>query len=368
MLLRHARGFTRTGPPLTGNGGRRPRGLPCCTDGDASSISHNSKEKRQYTCLPAIPFSTRPECQGIFPEWQGILEGDTAACLPRAGVLQELDGKIYSTYSSNHWVNLKTTKEFVIKTDDYRKRICERLLLDPEKQVMILVLDAWRIWLMSECTSWIQTTFGGLIKIVRVPATCTLEFQPLDGHSQSIIKNSLQTQCEDFLFSSCSEQLNLGVPASQVRLDVTLTSIKPHLFRWLAVARDAMMSSPGTVTTAWRMAKLGDVFEQVAKDEAHLAFANGELAFQHSAESAVEEDGDHMCEKDSEEHESASGTHDEQFGFEIVDAMTGTGEYDMEEAQAPAGETLTGGPKQSCRKLLTANLKQWLRFRLSLAS
>ena len=150
---------------------------------------------------------------------------------------------------------------------------------------MILVLGAWRIWLMSDFTSWVQTTFGGLIKIIRVPAaTCTSEFQPLDVHGQPIIKNSFQTQCEDFLFSSCSEQLNLGVPASEVRLDVTLTSIKPHLFRWLAVARNAMMSSPGTVATAWRMAKLGDVFEQVAIDEAHLAFANGKLAFQHSAQ------------------------------------------------------------------------------------
>ena len=32
MLLRHATGATGTGAPLTGNGGRRPRGLPCETD------------------------------------------------------------------------------------------------------------------------------------------------------------------------------------------------------------------------------------------------------------------------------------------------------------------------------------------------
>ena len=57
--------------------------------------------------------------------------------------------------------------------------------------------------------------------------------------------------------------------------------------------------------------------------------------------------------------------HDEQFGFEIVDAMTGTGECDMEEAQAPAGEALTG-PKAVLQKVINGKLKTMAAFKTEL--
>jgi hypothetical protein len=83
------------------------------------------------------------------------------------------------TYSSNHWSNLNTCKDFVKKIlEPYRVKQVQQMGLDDDSKLLWL-LDCWSVYISHEFTNWLKEVHPTIL-LIFVPANCTNVYQPAD--------------------------------------------------------------------------------------------------------------------------------------------------------------------------------------------
>ena len=134
------------------------------------------------------------------------------------------------THSENHWCNEQTMQEYAenVLIPDVES-VADEYPLNRKDQKALCLFDV----LAAHTTdSFKDKLDDNDIKIVFVPASCTGELQPLDVAGNDEFKNSFIYWYSDEL----SKGMKLGKAASDVKIDIKLSTIKPIHASWIVAA------------------------------------------------------------------------------------------------------------------------------------
>jgi hypothetical protein len=135
--------------------------------------------------------------------------------------------------TESHWSSFETTVHYinnVIKTY-IDKTIKQQNLVNTEEdpQYSLLLVDVW--FRGKEFLSFMRETHP-TIKLVFVPAGCTSLAQPCDVFLQRPFKHSMQSKFSTWAAHECFKQLESGVTAVDVKLDLSLNTLRDNGAVW----------------------------------------------------------------------------------------------------------------------------------------
>ena len=110
--------------------------------------------------------------------FQLVFRGTTNRSLPPRNEGRQMceDVGWHLTYSSNHWSNLTTCKQFVEQIlQPYRRKQVQEMGLDEETK-LIWLLDCWSVNISKDFTSWLKISHPQIL-LLFVSANCTIVFQ-----------------------------------------------------------------------------------------------------------------------------------------------------------------------------------------------
>ena len=164
---------------------------------------------------------------GDYMPMQLIYEGLTDRCHPKD---VEFPEGFNITHSHNHWSNGQRVAEHLeMLIFPYLRAKREELGL-PAEQRALLIYDVFKGQLTPAILKLIDDNY---CVMVPVPANLTHHFQPLDLLFNSMAKKFLNKKFEEWYAKQISDQLKQGVDVYQIKVDLTLTRMKPIHARWV---------------------------------------------------------------------------------------------------------------------------------------
>ena len=164
---------------------------------------------------------------GLFLPMQVIYEGKTDRCHPR-GI--EFPQGFNVTHSENHWSNEeKVIEHLETIVFPYLERKKEELGL-PEDQKSLLIYDVFRGQVTQRVLDLIESNH---CVNVYVPPNLTHIFQVLDLWINGHAKQFLNGKFSQWYTEQITKQLDRGVDIYNVKIDTTLTVMKPIHAQWL---------------------------------------------------------------------------------------------------------------------------------------
>ena len=200
-------------------------------------------DKRQITAVFGASLS------GDFLPPQLVYEGKTKRCLPSYSSPSTWN----ITYSTNHWSNEETMKEYIeMIILPYISKIKEDLQL-PDEQGALLIFDNFK----AQCTSTILTLLDSHnINVALIPANCTDRLQPLDLSINKPAKDFLRKQFEGWYAKQVCAQLDEGKQSEGV--DLRLTTMKPLGAEWMVALHSHIKNNPDLVRNGFKEAGIFD--------------------------------------------------------------------------------------------------------------
>ena len=104
--------------------------------------------------------------------------------------------------------------------------------------------------------TWLKDNYPW-IRLIFVPANCTSEAQPMDAGVITTIKAFLRKQYGEWAVGETVNQLDSGIPVSEIKIASDVPSCKRNLFGWLSesVSHMNLMCRVGMVR-CWEKTKL----------------------------------------------------------------------------------------------------------------
>ena len=182
-------------------------------------------------------------CVGDFLPPQIIYEGKTPRCLPK----YDFPEKWHITYSTNHWSNETTMKEYVDNILlPYVKEKRTNLNLADDYPALVL-FDNFK----AQCTPRLLTLLDqNNINVVLIPPNCTDRLQPLDVSVNKAVKNQLQTQFQSWYAQQVCHQRQEGEEKKPI--DLKLSAIKPLSASWIVAACNYLKNKPEIIINGFK--------------------------------------------------------------------------------------------------------------------
>ena len=231
------------------NYGRAPRG--------AKEVSfHGIDEKRQFTTTPVIDGNgdlLKPT-QVIWggQEFKTELDPDDPkgkkrrptsefayGATPSQTVQNECSEHLTHVQTESHWCTASTFWRLVVSIADHAMAKMCALGLDVEAQFWIIVMDCYSVHISQAFIDRAKREFPRLVFIF-IPAGCTGWLQPLDLAFNLIFKGELKQHAGMWLSSMMQEQMTTIADPTECKLDIRLSTLKPHFCSWLQLAFIAM--------------------------------------------------------------------------------------------------------------------------------
>jgi hypothetical protein len=105
----------------------------------------------------------------------------------------------------------------------------------PQTQSSLWTIDCWLVHKSEEFRTWMKNSHPTII-ICFVPGGCTGLWQPLDVGIQRVLKQSMKRSAHKDIVTETITQLNSGTPATMLRLDTTLPTLRNRSVGWLVNA------------------------------------------------------------------------------------------------------------------------------------
>ena len=182
---------------------------------------------------------------GDFLPPQLIYEGKTTRCLPHF----EFPEKWHITYSSNHWSNEGTMKEYIHcillpYIDEKRKNL--KLASD---YPALVIYDNFK----GQCTSDILTLLDqNNINVILIPPNCTDRLQPLDLSVNKAVKDHLRSQFQAWYAQELCSQLQEHEERKLV--DLRMSVVKPLSARWMVSTCEYIKGKPEIIKNGFKEA------------------------------------------------------------------------------------------------------------------
>lgn len=212
-------------------------------EGSRSVPIANVDDKRQITgtfCVNIL---------GDFLPIQLIYSGITDRCHPRV----KFPESFHITHSSNHWSNELIVIEYLKKIIfPYLKKKREDLKLQDNAKAL-LIFDVFK----GQTTSAVNELLrNNNIVVIHVPNNHTNLFQPLDISVNKSAKCYIAEKYQDWYAEKVLDQLNNGVNAHDIKVDVRLSIIKPLHARWIIDMYKHLKNSRSIIINGFRKAHI----------------------------------------------------------------------------------------------------------------
>ena len=220
-------------------------------------------------------------------------------------------------------------KEWVTKVvaPNY-KATCERKQLTAGEQVAVLKIDVYACHISAEFRDWLKAKYP-YFKLRYVPAGCTPVAQELDIFCNRIFKHIIKELFRLYQIEMLRKQLTAGISSTDVKLDVSLSTLKPLSMAWLLRAFARLKDcKPGILSAFVKSgtAKAWDVdFQRRAAGDVNRLFS----MLPGPADAASDEVAPVLTE---EQQRSAS---EQQFAGAITDEEAATVAQITEDAASP---------------------------------
>ena len=166
---------------------------------------------------------------GTFLPPQIIYQGKTDLCHPKC---KFPEGWIV-THSENYWSNEHTMQEYAENVlIPCVESVVDEYPLNRKDQKALCFFD---VFAAHRTDSFKDRLDDNDIKIRFVPASCTGEMQPLDVAGNDEFKRKILLQT-GILMNLLSKGMKLGKAASDVKIDIKLSNIKPIHASWIVAA------------------------------------------------------------------------------------------------------------------------------------
>ncbi len=199
-------------------------------------------DKREVTALLAV------NLRGDVLPPQIIYQGKTDGCHPKNFDFPS-DWDI--THTENHWSKTESMCRYidtVIKP--YIEKVKEELDL-PLKQRALIICDVFKAHQTTEFKKKLKA--AGCEK-TNVPGGCTGELQPLDLTGNNKFKGGLKNEFTDWYASIITDGLKKNLDVKDIKVDLTLTNLKPLHARWVIHAFDKMKEDTECLVAGWEKA------------------------------------------------------------------------------------------------------------------
>ena len=158
---------------------------------------------------------------------QIIYEGKTDRSQPRGVVFPK---GFHVTQNEKHWSNETETVNFIEQVIDPYVTDKRKELGLPANQKALLTLVVFE----GQTTDHVAQILDSLnIKVVKVPANMTHFFQPLDLTVNGSAKYFMRKKFVTWHAEEIKKQMDAGVPAESIDVNLKLTSLKALHANWL---------------------------------------------------------------------------------------------------------------------------------------
>ena len=198
-------------------------------------------DKRNITLTFAVTFT------GDFLPMQIIYGGKTDRSQPRGVVFPK---GFHVTQNERHWSNETETVNFIKVINPYVIDKRKELGL-PADQKALLTWDVFR----GQTTDHVAQILDSLnIKVVKVPASMTHFFQPLNVTVNGSAKNFVRKTLVTWYAEEIKKQMDAGVPAESTDVKLKLISLKALHASWLIEFYNVITTADGreTVLNGWK--------------------------------------------------------------------------------------------------------------------
>ena len=187
---------------------------------------------------------------------QLIYGGKTDACHPRFNFPPDWD----VTHTESHWSTSATMVRYVEKLIvPWVKAKREALGLD-EEQKALAIFDAYTA---HRCNTEMHRVLEeNNIVYIYVPASCTSQLQPLDsdGGVNAAFKRELKGKFIKWYAERITSGLAAGLELDDIKVDLSLTNLKPKYANWVLGCFDAVKNQDSTMLTGWMKTGILDAF------------------------------------------------------------------------------------------------------------
>jgi hypothetical protein len=154
---------------------------------------------------------------------QLIFQGKTTRVVPKGQATLRLKANGHHLTSSiNHWSNVLTCQEFVVKVlRVWWEQKREEMKL-PLTVKMVWLIDCWSVHISKAFRDWCKQEHEDWLCVVYVPANCTSKLQPADVILQRPLKGAFRAGFNTWLIGVAQSQFEKGVTPSNVQLDFTI--------------------------------------------------------------------------------------------------------------------------------------------------
>ena len=164
---------------------------------------------------------------GDFLPMQIIYGGKTDRSQPRGGVFSK---GFHVTQNEKHWSNETETVNFI-------KQVIDPYVIDERKELGLpadqKALLTWDVFRGQVTDHEAQILDSLNIKVVKVPANMTHFFQPLDLTVNGSAKTFMRKKFVTWYAEEIKKQMDAGVPAASIDVNLKLTSLKALQANWL---------------------------------------------------------------------------------------------------------------------------------------
>jgi hypothetical protein len=206
-------------------------------EGSKQVSGTGKEEKRAWTAVAGV------SAAGVALPFQIVMKGATAQSLPspKAPFTAEADtvGIDFCLNVKNYWSNLPLLERYLEKIIvPYWIEQKLQLGYDPD-QVCILQLDVWSVHRSIAFRDLVRRRWPW-IKLDYVPGGCTGIWQPCDVGIQRPLKHAIRRlQLEDVIEETVA-LLDHGTDPSQIRVDITIKTLRNRSPRWFVEAFHAI--------------------------------------------------------------------------------------------------------------------------------
>ncbi|KAK3281112.1 hypothetical protein CYMTET_11083 [Cymbomonas tetramitiformis] len=229
------------------------------------------------------------------------------------GFQNELFADFDFTYTYNHWADEETNYRLFDKLIiPHLVATKERLHLPPDHPALCL-LDCWPVQKKS-FRERVKTSWPWL-HLEYIPPGCTGKAQKFDLDGGGVYKPKLQKRTTAYIQEEFQKSLSSGVALSDVKLDLTLTTMKVRQLYWILEVHTEFKNNVAARNKGWQLTGIPNAFTEACQQKALERHVKGELWPSSALEDVPE----------GEEHEPSPESDDTEAGVEDPQSATGGG-------------------------------------------
>jgi hypothetical protein len=210
--------------------------------GDKQVTTHGFDEKWAMTLMAGVSAS------GMLLPFQSMWQGYTNRSLPSPrtpGYLSAVQkGFLFEfTSTKTYWSTELTMQSYVegILVPYFHNEQGKLGLL--MEQSCLWQINIWSVHSSKSFRQWMSEHYPWII-LDYVPAGCTGLFQPCDVGMQRVMKQAIIRAQSADLIEEVSGEISKGIKASQMRIDITVPTLRDRSVGWLVKAHELTNSVP----------------------------------------------------------------------------------------------------------------------------